>query len=195
MFYKLPAPLYKARGGFNYSRASQEALHMAPSPHFKHLLGNQTRTNVPRKEKTSPVPTTQLPHSRRKNANLLSSPLRPFSSEPNRNWFFSLKKQFPISKTCLEESNCKRNRLYLIGAASVLELTRDKTWTAAEEIVNFTGLDVVGKAWDEQCIDPVPIPLGVVVIRIVCVEGHFTLSVPHLIHGFDLKVRNKAHNV
>ena len=42
--------------------------------------------------------------------------------------------------------------------------------------MNFTGLDVVGKAGDEQRVDPRSIPLGVVVVRIVCVEGHVTLS-------------------
>ena len=33
--------------------------------------------------------------------------------------------------------------------------------------MNFTGLDVVGKAGDEQRVDPRSIPLGVVVVRIV----------------------------
>ena len=55
----------------------------------------------------------------------------------------------------------------MIVTTSVLELGRVEAWMAAEEVVNFTRLDVVGKAGDEQRFDPQSIPLGVVVVRIV----------------------------
>ena len=77
--------------------------------------------------------------------------------------------QLPVPKINPTKNQIKKKELGLdlIAATSVLELGRVEAWTAAEEVMNFTGLDVVGKAGDEQRVDPRSIPLGVVVVRIV----------------------------
>ena len=73
----------------------------------------------------------------------------------------------PTKNQIKKKRKKKELGLDLIAVTSVLELGRVEAWTAAEEVVNFTGLDIVGKAGDEQRVDPRSIPLGVVVVRIV----------------------------
>lgn len=47
--------------------------------------------------------------------------------------------------------------MYLVAAAGVLELARVEARSPAEEVVNFTRLDVVGEARDEKRVNHAPV--------------------------------------
>lgn len=68
------------------------------------------------------------------------------------------------------EKRSKSNNL--VGAASILELTRVEARATAEEVVNLTRFHVVWETGDEECVDVAPFVLLVMVILIKLLHSH-----------------------